>query len=188
MRLAAASHGCSKSCQLRYGTHYMPCPSSSLSQTAHSLYLQHASPIFENALACASPTRLQTAPPASPCSSSGDTQAQKQCRASVKLPLPGTSKRQALLLLHYTAAFTLLLHARVLDQQPGPLGARGPGSNLPQVRLLSPVAAGGQHPGERMQVQSPEDWCCGMADAQECSRASPAGLPNPDARSGGPRG
>ena len=66
---------------------------------AHSLYLRHASTVFEHALACAPPAE------ASAGTEVGDEvslpePAAKPGKGLVRLPIPVTSKRQAQLLLH----------------------------------------------------------------------------------------
>ena len=80
--------------------------------TAHSLYLQHASDVFSSALACSGRTQADAAGPGSdledahpsPEAESRLVQSasvsSKRHRAMQSLPLPGTSREQALLLLH----------------------------------------------------------------------------------------
>ena len=63
---------------------------------AHSLYLGHASTVLKDALACSVPA---AATPASPDELEAG-HAVKHRRVHHKIPLPGTSKEQVLLLLH----------------------------------------------------------------------------------------
>ena len=63
---------------------------------AHSSYLSHASTVLRDALACSMPA---AATPASPDELEAG-RAVKQRRVHHKLPLPGTTKEQVLLLLH----------------------------------------------------------------------------------------
>ena len=63
--------------------------------TADSAYLRHASEVLSTALACSSQAEGADCPCSGQCSP-----APKRARAMLRLPLPGTSRRQALLLLH----------------------------------------------------------------------------------------
>ena len=88
---------------------------------AHSLYLQHASTVFYNALACSKVADCihQTAP--RPDSLAGSSAVQGPPQAKLPLPLPNTSKEQALLLLHCMYAFDRAKWAKAL--QPYELAA-----------------------------------------------------------------
>ena len=79
--------------------------------SVHSLYLLHISPVFSNALACTSGT--PAAHDDSPRQRQGP--AAKRAKQALRLPLPGTSRKQALLLLHCMYAFDRSAWASTLD-------------------------------------------------------------------------
>ena len=64
--------------------------------SAHSIYLQHSSSVFQGALTCSSPAQHSAAP-----KDTDSPAGVKRCsNSSKRLPLPGTTSKQALLLLH----------------------------------------------------------------------------------------
>ena len=76
--------------------------------SAHSVHLQQASTVFSTALSCASSADQQI-----DCSE--DEPAPKKQKAALRLPLPGTSRKQALLLLHTLYAWMRESFAAALE-------------------------------------------------------------------------
>ena len=76
---------------------------------AHSLYLEHASTVLENALACApqqvSDSRSDEEASGESADESSEEPVDKQSKALINLPLPGVSKLQAQLLV--TCLYTM---------------------------------------------------------------------------------